>query len=177
MLKLEYSELAVSEQIRVPTKSRNIWRWIRESKPGYICGLVECVCFHPCAHPALPKPYCCEDLPTQRPRICPQEQNHWGLKKWRGQWRRQRLRWIISLVESGKIIVRARASSCVTHFSTFLWRSLPNDDVKISNFGFWQQREITVVNVSFSAFFLWKPCVLAKWKDASSLSYNAANME
>ena len=38
------------------------------------------------------------------------------------------------------------------HFSTTLWRSLPNDNVKFANVRFQRQREHRTVNLSFSKF-------------------------
>ena len=40
--------------------------------------------------------------------------------------------------------------TCGTHFTTILWRSLPNDNVKFRNLRFYRQREHSTVNLSFS---------------------------
>ena len=50
------------------------------------------------------------------------------------------------------------------------WRSLPNDDVKFSCLRFWRQRELTTVNLSFSAF-TWKPFVPSKRKFTSPIFF------
>ena len=42
--------------------------------------------------------------------------------------------------------------TCGTRFSTILWRSLSNDNVKFPNLKFYRQREHATVNLSFSIF-------------------------
>lgn len=56
---------------------------------------------------------------------------------------------MIWLVECGYKIAR----TCSTHLSIFLWRNVPNDDMKFSNLTYWRQREPTTVNLSFSIFY------------------------
>ena len=64
--------------------------------------------------------------------------------------------------------------TCGTHFSTILWRSLPNDNVKFPNLRFKRQREHTTVNLLFSTALLpvYLQCALSIIMDACILRNN-----
>ena len=80
------------------------------------------------------------------------------------QQQQQRHKSMIWLVEWAQIIMLK--VTCGTHgthnVSTFLWRNMPNDNVKFQIMRFCRRRKPAAVNFSFSVFFTWRPFVACK---------------
>ena len=99
-------------------------------------------------------------------------------KIWRRQRQQQRHKSMIWLVEwesnraarAARFLVQPWLDWPVPSFNygAMFWRSLPNDDVKLSYLRFWRQRELAAVNLSFFAI-TWKPFLPSRRKCSSPI--------